>query len=497
MGDPQPGPLMNLREYASYDALGLAHLVHTKQITAKELADLATAAIAAVNRKINAVIAPIGDWDRWAARHQAGAPFAGLPLLVKDLVMHLTGVPSDMGSRLVKGKFVSPHDTDLAKRFLAAGMIPLARTNTPEFGFNATTEPVAYGPTCNPWDLGRSAGGSSGGSAAAVAAGVVPIAHANDGGGSIRIPAANCGLVGLKPTRGRTPVGPEFGEPLHGMGIEFAVSKTVRDSAALLDCLEGPVPGDRFVIPRPERRYLEETKTPPGKLKIAFSSKAMMNAPVDPDVAAALAATATLCTSLGHHVEEASPSYDEQGFHSANFAYWCGFLAGGIAGASQMLGLVPSPDNLEAATWACFQQGTKFSMLDVEMADALCNGVCRSVAPFFEQYDVLLTPVLANPPLPLGTLDQNDGSRDARAWYDLTFKYAPFTGLYNMTGQPAVSLPLHQTASGLPIGMQFVSRFGGESTLFRLAAQLEQAAPWAARTPMIHASNGAVGGPTR
>ena len=478
---------MNLREYASYDALGLAELVRSKQVTARELADLARTAIDALNPKINAVIAPITEWEARLAAHPAGAPFAGVPFLVKDLVLHLKGVPCDMGSRLVKGAFVSPHDTDLATRFLKAGVIPLGRTNTPEMGFNATTEPVLYGPTRNPWDPTRSAGGSSGGSAAAVAAGIVPIAHGNDGGGSIRIPASNCGLVGLKPTRGRTTVGPEFGEPLHGMGIEFALCRTVRDAAAMLDCVEGPSLGDRFIIARPAGPYAAEARTAPGRLRIAVSTHGMMGMKPDAEVLAAVDRAARLCESLGHHVEEASPLFDEQLFHTANFTYWCGFLAGGIAGASQMLGLKPSPANLEAATWACYQQGADASLLDIEMADTLTNMVCRSVAPFFETYDVMISPVMANPPLPLGVLDQNDPSRDARGWYDFVFQYAGFTALYNMTGQPAISLPLHQTTSGLPVGVQFVSKYGDEASLFRLAGQLEHAAPWAGRVPAIHA----------
>ncbi len=478
---------MNLREYANYDALGLAELVRTKQITARELADLARAAIDLINPSINAIIAPIADWERRVAASATGGAFAGVPFVVKDLVMHLQGVPCDMGSRLVKGAFISPHDTDLASRFLKAGVVPLARTNTPELGFNASTEPVLYGPTRNPWDPTRSSGGSSGGSAAAVAAGIVPIAHANDGGGSIRIPAANCGLVGLKPTRGRTPVGPEFGEPLHGMGIEFAVTRTVRDAAAMLDLVEGPSLGDRFVIARPARPYAEEARTAPGKLRIAVATQSMMGTPLDPEVRAGVEQAAKLCESLGHRVEEATPPFDETMFHQANFVYWCGFLAGGIAGASQMLGLKPSRDNLEAATWACYEQGAGFTLLDVEMADTLTNMICRGIAPFFEQHDVLLTPVMANPPLPLGVLNQNQAGQTAKGWYDHVFAHAGFTAIYNMTGQPAISLPLHQTKSGLPVGVQFVSKYGDEAGLFRLAAQLEQAAPWKDRRPVIHA----------
>lgn len=477
---------MKLNEYAAADATGLAELVRSRQVSPAELADLARRAIDAVNPQINAIVASIDDWEARLAAAPKDGPFSGVPFLIKDLVLHTKGAPCDMGSRLIKGRFVSPHDTDLAARFWRAGLVLLGRTNTPEMGFNSSTEPVLYGPTRNPWDPSRSSGGSSGGSAAAVAAGIVPVAHANDGGGSIRIPAANCGLVGLKPTRGRTPVGPEFGEPLHGMGIEFAVTRTVRDAAALLDAVEGPAPGDRFVIPRPARPYLAEVGALTGKLRVGVTTTGVSPATVDPAVRAVLDRTAKLLESMGHHVDEAAPSFDPTLFHTANFTYWCGFLAGGVAGASQMLGVTPTNENLEAATWACYQQGTRFSMLDVEMADTLANMVCRSVAPFFEQYDILLSPVLPAPPIPLGVLDQNDPSRDARGWYDFVFQHAPYTALSNLTGQPAISLPLGESPDGLPIGMQLTTRYGGEDLLFRLSAALEQAAPWSNRRPRIH-----------
>ena len=480
---------MNLAEYASYDALGLAELVRTKQVTPAELAATALSAIAKINPAINAVIGSIPDWEARFAAQPTNGPFYGVPFLVKDLVLHVQGVPCDMGSRFIKGNFVSPHDTDMAHRFKAAGLMMLGRTNTPELGFNATTEPLAFGPCRNPWNLSRSTGGSSGGSAAAVAAGIVPIAHGNDGGGSLRVPAANCGLVGLKPTRGRTPIGPEFGEALHGLGIEGALSRTVRDTAAILDAVQGPGVGDRFVIPGPARPYLAEARTPPRRLEMAFSLKGMKDAKVSQDCVEAVAVAAKLCQSLGHHVEEATPVFDEDQFHTANLIYWCGFLAGGIAGAAEMLGLVPSPDTLEAITWAAFQHGSKLGLLDLEMADALTNMVCRSVARFYTEYDVLITPVLSDPPLPLGFLDQNDQTRGIKEWYDFVFHHVPFTALSNMTGQPAISLPLHRTSDGLPVGVQFVAPYGDEATLVQLAGQLEQAAPWAGRIPPVHVSN--------
>ena len=270
---------MRLDEYAAHDGLGLAALVRRGEVSAAELAALAQSAIEALNPQLNAVI---GRVDARPPAGDATAPFHGVPFLIKDLVLHAQGVPCDMGSRLLAGAFTAPHDTELMARFRAAGLVTLGRTNTPELGFNATTEPLLYGATRNPWDPSRSAGGSSGGSSAAVAAGIVPLAHANDGGGSIRIPAAQCGLVGLKPTRGRTPVGPETGMPLHDMGIEHAVTRTLRDCAALLDAVEGPASGDRFAIARPARPYAEEVRrAPPRRLRIAFHADGGAHAVAD------------------------------------------------------------------------------------------------------------------------------------------------------------------------------------------------------------------------
>ncbi|MGH6625840.1 MAG: amidase [Burkholderiaceae bacterium] len=329
---------MNLNEYASYDALGLAERVRSREVAPHELAQLALKACAQVNPQLNAVIALLPDWEAQFASQPAGGAFYGVPFLIKDLVLHAKGVASDMGSRLVQGGFMAAYDSDLMQRYRRSGVLTLGRTNTAEFGFSATTEPVIYGATRNPWDTSRSSGGSSGGSAAAVAAGIVPMAHANDGGGSIRIPAACCGLVGLKPTRGRTPVGPDASDPLHGMGIEHVVSRTVRDCAAMLDATEGPGLGDHFVIARPPRPYLQETSTAPRRLRIAFTTAGFRGAAIDAQCIEAVQDAARLCASLGHHVEEARPMYDEEAFHAANLVYWSSFLAGAIAGTAAMLG---------------------------------------------------------------------------------------------------------------------------------------------------------------
>lgn len=476
---------MKFEEYASYDGVGLAALVRRGEVSAAELAQIAQAAIDGLNPKINAVI------GRIAAAPPAGdaaAPFHGVPFLIKDLVMHAQGVACDMGSRLVAGAFVSPIDTELMARFRASGLVPLGRTNTPELGVCATTEPLLYGPTRNPWDPTRSPGGSSGGSAAAVAAGIVPLAHANDGGGSIRIPAAQCGLVGLKPTRGRTPVGPETGQPLHDLGIEHVVTRTLRDCAAALDAVEGPAPGDRFAIARPARPYAEEVRHAPRRLRIAFHADGGAHAVIDPQCRAAVEAVAKQCEALGHAVEPARPEYDEAMLDRANLCYWTSFLAGAISGLAAMLGRTPSADTLEACVLACYQHGMGLRAVDLEEADMLANIVCRSVAPFFERYDLLLTPVTAAPPIALGVMDCNRAGLDAQGWLRDVFRHVPFTALYNVTGQPAISLPLATSSEGLPLGVQLVGRWGDEATLFNLGGQLEQAMPWNARRPAIHVS---------
>lgn len=480
---------MRLDEYARCDGLELARLVRGGEVSARELATTARAAITAVNPQLNAVIGAIEPTDQDFAAIPADGPFAGVPFLIKDLVLHARGVRCDMGSRLVDGAFIAPADSDLMQRFRRAGFVTLGRTNTPEMGFNASTEPVLYGPTRNPWNPAHSSGGSSGGSAAAVAAGVVPIAHANDGGGSIRIPAACCGLVGLKPTRGRIPVGPDFGEPLHGLGVELVVSRTVRDTAAALDAVEGPGIGDRYVIPRPRRPYLAEIARKPKRLRIAFSAAVDSHSnAADPACVLTVEAVAERCRELGHRVVEGAPAYDADAFHRGNLIFWASFCTAAIAGTAQMLGRTPAPDNLEASLWANYQYGLTLKALDLELADALMNQTSRAVAPFFERYDVLLTPTTGMPPLPLGVLNADDPRLDAQGWYDLVFRYMPYTALYNMTGQPAISLPLGRSPDGLPIGVQAVARYGDEATLLALAAQLEEAMPWRGRIPPIHVS---------
>jgi amidase len=480
---PSTGSGISFGEYSSYDGLGLAELVRTGQVSWKELVETAQKAIEAVNPTLNAVIGridpqePAGDPD---------APFFGVPFLMKDLMLVAKGIPCDMGSRLFAGAFVPPVDSFLVQRFKAAGVIPLGRTNTPELGFNITAEPVLYGPTRNPWDTSRSSGGSSGGSSAAVAAGVVPIAHASDAGGSIRIPAANCGLVGLKPSRGRVSAGPVNSNPLHGMLSEHVVTRTVRDTAAMLDVVQGPGIGDPFVIAPPLRRYAEEVGAPTGKLRVAVSLSGTLNATVDEEIRKEVLRIARHLEGLGHEVVEASPTFDEAAYHSANMTYMFSFLAAGVLGGAQMSGRKPSLDTLEATTLAGYEYGLTLRAIDLEMADMNANTICRSVASFFQEYDILLTPTTVGAALPLGFCDSNDPKYDAKSWYEQLFRYAPFTALYNFTGQPAISLPLGIDPAGLPVGMQFVGRYGAEDTLLRLAAQLEESLPWSGRRSVVH-----------
>jgi amidase len=478
---------MELHEYAQFDGLKLADLVRSKEIKASELAELALQAIEKVNPELNAVIGLIIEGgDKVEDKNLPEGPFKGVPFLIKDLVVHAAGVPCDSGSRLFENVVLN-YDTELMARFKKAGLVTIGRTNTPEFGLNVTTEPVLHGPSKNPWDTSRITGGSSGGSSAAVAARIVPWAHANDGGGSIRIPASCCGLVGLKPSRGRVSLGPDFAEAVLGLAIEHVVTRTVRDSAAMLDAINGAAVGDPYIIAQPTRSYLEEVSSPPGNLKIAFTTTGWDGSKSDPVCTEAVEETAKLLESLGHKVEEAAPQFDFESLLNAAVPAWTGWVAGAVEMARALLGREPSEDNLEATSWVCYQHGlNKVSGLDVLNALAVFNQTNRAVGAFMQEYDVILTPTLHAPPVELGYYNANDKSLDAKGWIDkLFYGFAMFTGLFNVTGQPAISLPLYESDAGLPIGLHFAGRFGDESTLLRLAGQLEQAKPWIDRKPPV------------
>ncbi len=476
---------MPFAEYATYDGLGLAELVRKRALTPAELVEEAIARIERHNPKLNAVIYPMYDQARAAAAPRpdgsAGA-FHGVPFLLKDILGNYAGVPTTLGCRFMTG-VAATHDDTLVARFKAAGLIVLGKTNVPECGILPTTEPLLYGPSRNPWNLEHSTGGSSGGSAAAVAAGIVPLAHANDGGGSIRIPAACCGLVGLKPTRARNPMGPVIGDFAGGLAVEHVVSRTVRDCAAALDCTHGPEPGDPYYAPPVERPFLEEVRTPPSRLRIAFTTKSPSGTPLHPECVAAVEHTAKLLEDLGHTVEEATPSIDIGMLTSAFLAVFTSAHAAVIEGFGMSHGRVPSEKDFEGLTWGLYQQGKQITATQYHISVAMLQMASRRIARFHQTYDVWLTTTLGTPPIKNGTIDINE--RDPMKAMAPILDYVPFTPIQNATGQPAISLPLHWTRDGLPVGVMFTGRFGDEATLFRLAAQLEQARPWRERKPPI------------
>ncbi len=476
---------MNLDDYSRFDAVGLAELVRRKEVSPEELLRVAVDAIQRVNPAINAVIDTRDAQAREALKQGLPeGPFRGVPFLIKDIGVHAEGVPTEFGSRLTQGT-VFPYDSALMARYRRAGLVLLGRTNTPEFGNNASTEPRVRGPTRNPWNLERSPGGSSGGSAAAVAAGILPMAHGNDGGGSLRIPASLCGVFAMKPTRGRNSLGPNAGDLICGMGAEHVLSRTVRDSAAALDATQGPEAGDPYYAPPPPRPYLEEVRHAPRRLRIALVTASPMGGPVSPECVEAARQAARLCEGLGHDVTEAPLPHDGRLLHEAVVTAWSASLASLVAMIAHHSGKEAGPELLEATTWAAVRHGQTLSATELQRALGVFNFVSRQVGRFFEQYDVVLSPTVAAPPFPLGLLDAN-APRSAREWYDHAFGHCPFTAVFNVTGQPAMSVPLHWSEDGLPIGVQFAGRYADEATLFQLAGQLEQARPWAQRRPPVH-----------
>ncbi len=480
--------MISLKDYTAHDGLGLAELVARKEVTPEELAAAAFDAAAKVNPRINAVLHTLPKES--AAEIRASlprGPFTGVPFMIKELVLHAKGVRSEMGSKLARG-YVPDADTELMARFRRAGLVLAGTTQTPEFGYNPTTETRAFGPVHNPWDLGRSAGGSSGGSGAAVAAGIVPIAHANDGGGSIRIPASCNGLVGLKPSRDRIPSGPDYGDLLCGLACEFAVTRSVRDAAALLDAVAGPDPGAPGHPVPPARPYRDEIGIPPSRLRIAWTATPASGAKIESECEKAVHETVRLLESLGHTLIEDRPRFDWEAFLENVHVIWAVFGVASIDFAAAMTGRKPGPDTLEAVTLASYEDGKRYSAIDLLNAITHCNTVSRQVGAFFEKVDVLVNPTISRVPAPLGELNQNREGMTAMEWTRQVFSYVPFTPLFNVTGQPAISLPLHWSADGLPVGVQVAGRFGDEATVLRLSAQLEQARPWAAKRPPVHAA---------
>jgi amidase len=484
---------------SAYDATGLGELVRRRKISPAELLEGTIRRIEAVNPKLNAVICPLWDRARAEAKERtekgarAGERFPGVPFLLKDLTTDMEGSPFSDGSRFVHGH-VSAVDSELVKRFRASGLVVAGRTNTSEFGVLTTAEPVLYGPAHNPWNLGLTTGGSSGGSAAAVAAGMVPMAHGNDGGGSIRIPASCCGVFGLKLTRGRNSLGPLFGDFAHGLVSEHALTRTVRDSAALLDATSGLALGDPYIAPPPERPFLDETRRSPGRLKIAFLSRVPggwnEETALHPDCAAAVRDAAELCESLGHVVEEVDPAGlawpDLPGLFIILFESYVGHA---VAYWERTLGKKVRQDDLEPVTWDLYQASKQITGAAYLVTWEELQRFSRKVACWYRNggWDVLLSPTMQVPPTSLGSFDPlpEDPGRSIR----LALSFVAFTRTQNITGDPAMSVPLYWNGDGIPIGVQFAAPFAGEATLFRLAAQLEKARPWARRWPPVHCSS--------
>ena len=473
-------------DLAGLDATAQAELVRRREVTPAELVEAAIERIEALNPALNAVVTPTFERAADAAKATLTGPFAGVPYLVKDLVCEMEGVRFTEGSRFLAGN-VSTFDQELVVRLRAAGLVILGKTNTPEFGMAPACEPLLFGPTRNPWNPDRSTSGSSGGSAAAVAAGMVPFAHGNDLGGSLRYPASACGLFALKPTRARVPLGPEYGDVAAGGAVEHALTRSVRDSAALLDVTAGPALGDPYWAPPPARPFLAEVGADPGRLRIAYTARTPEGDFGHPDCVAAVEHTATLCESLGHDVFEA----DWPGFTPEVGQAIGTMIQSAVAWILRYwirhVGREPGHDEIEPLTRALWEGGQRITAADWLGAVEETQRFTRRVAGFFQGTDLFLTPTMSTPPLPIGTMV----SSPEDPWHALevsapTVRYAGVAA--NLTGNPAMSVPLHWNGDGMPIGTHFLAPFGGEATLFRLAGQLEAAQPWAGRLPPIHAT---------
>lgn len=490
-------------DYDRYDALGLAALVRGGEVRPEELLEEALHRAAALNPELNAIIYDMAEEARATIRRGLpDGPFAGVPFLLKDLLQAYAGVPLSSGSAALRG-FVPERDAALVARYKAAGLVIFGKTNTPEFGLMGITEPDAFGPTRNPWDLERSPGGSSGGSAAAVAAGLAPLASANDSGGSIRIPAAWCGLFGLKPSRGRVPVDPEesTGE---GALVDLGLSRSVRDSAALLDAVRGPAPGAPYAAPEPEEPYLRAIERPPRPLRIAFSARSPLGGPVHPECVRALEEALRLLEDLGHEVEEAGPEIDGPAVARAYLTMYFGQTSATLDELAETMGRGPVWSGTEPETRALAAIGRSLRAPGYARQRRRWERFAHAMGAFHERFDLYCTPTTATPPVRTGELKTRGWERAAlelasalrmgRALLaagiferiaETNLSRVPFTQLANLTGQPAMSVPLHWTAGGLPVGVHFMAPYGDEATLLRLAAQLEVARPWFLRRPPL------------
>jgi amidase len=460
------------------DAIGQAQAIAKGHVSAAELLEAAIARAEAINPALNFLAQKLYDRARSAA--PATGPFAGVPFLVKDLHVHIRGERSGEGSNLWRD-YRPDYNSVLYDRILAAGFNTFGKTTSPELGLTVTTESAAYGLTRNPWHPDHSAGGSSGGSAVAVASGVVPMAQASDGGGSIRCPAAACGVFGLKPSRGRMPAGPHGTESWLGLTVVGAVSRSVRDNAAFLDAIHGAEPGSRYVAPAPDGSFLAAVARDPGRLRVALNLSPPAGTPVDPEIIAATRAAARLLESLGHHVEEAGPQLSGGELGTAMVAVLAGCTAADIANRLAEMGRDSGGDAIETVTQMYVHVGSQTSARQLLDANAAFQRAAITVARFQERYDVILSPVFAQPVIELGKVDLTD----VATYTANVLTYSPFTALYNQTGQPAMSLPLGSDSKGLPIGIMIAGRYGDEALLYALAGQLEAAAPWAQRRPPL------------
>ena len=471
---------MRFAEYGDYDAIGLAELIRNKEISAVEAVEEAIARIEETNPKLNAVVFKAYDRARDAAKAGPQGPLGGVPVLLKDMRAHCVGMVTRSGSRYTSDA-PATFDSTLVARYKDAGLVPLGKTNVPEFGLIPCTESKLWGTAENPWKRGFTAGGSSGGAASAVAARMVPIAHATDAGGSIRIPASCCGLVGLKVSRGRITQGPDASDAMSGMSVDNLVSRTVRDTALMLDLTSAPDHGDPYFAMTPDGSYLEGIATPPRKLKIGVALKSFDDSAFDPQVLAAIKNTTKLLEDFGHTVEEASPDFDHMRTRIGIMTLWGTNGAYGIELLKRTLNREPTLDYLEPITYHLYLRGKELFGYQHIWAVQLMHKAARDAAKFHQTYDLWLTPTMAHLPFRHGLIDRNVSSIEEA--FAPVMMHVPFTSLQNATGQPAINLPLGMSEEGLPIGVQFVARSGDEMTLLKLAAEIEDAAPWIDRKP--------------
>lgn len=474
---------MSFEDYSKYDGLGLGELVAKGEVTPLELAEEAIARIEKHNPALNAIVYKAYDDARAAAKGKLpDGPFKGVPFLIKDLGTKVTGWPRTSGSRFV-ADVVDSEDSELTKRFRASGVVLVGKTNTPEYGITGTTESALLGPCRSPWNTNHISGGSSGGAASATAAGIVPLAHASDGLGSIRIPAACCGLVGMKITRDRNPQGPDDYDRAIGFSVDHVVSRTVRDSAAMLDATGYPEPASPYAPPPKARPYMEEITKSPGKLRIAWSSETPSGRPIDPEVQAALERTAETLKSLGHELVHRGLGVDYRTLYRAQGCVSASNFAAGMGRLIEAKGREPEQHELEPLTWAAMKSGRKLTGEQALWGWQTLRLLNRQILATFEEFDVYLSPVMGTPPPEIGFVDPvNLEPKEVNRRQGVVF---PFTPPFNFTGQPSLSLPLWQSAGGLPIGMMFTGRYADEATLFRLAGQLEKELPWRDRKPAV------------